>query len=67
MPDHTLFPSILPNKDELFVDDSYSREELERMERPELQGLASEVNIEGVDGQSSNEDIRDALEGHERL
>jgi hypothetical protein len=67
MPDHTLFPSILPDNDEPFVDDSYSRQELDRMERPELQSLAAKADIEGVNGQSSNEDIRDALEGHERL
>ena len=61
-----LFPSILPS-DEPFVDDSYSRQELERMERNELQQLAAQYEGDEINGQSSNEAIIDALEGVERL
>lgn len=61
----TLFPSILPGED--FVDDSYTEPELERMERTELQKLAAKHESDEINGQSSNDSIRDFLEGEERL
>lgn len=67
MPDHTLFPSILPNSDDEFVDDSYSRDELGRMKRQQLQRIASEHDSDDVNGKMSNEDIIQFLEGEERV
>lgn len=61
----TVFPSILPNQE--FKDDSYISAELERMDRTELQKLAAKHESEEINGQSSNEDIREFLEGEERL
>lgn len=65
MPD--VFPSILPGKDEPFVDDSYSAAELERMDGRELQSLAAEHPTDDVNGKSTADDIRAALEGEERV
>jgi len=61
----TLFPSILPGVD--FVDDSYTVEELERMDRQELQRIASEHESDDVNGKMSNEDIIAFLTGETRL
>ena len=63
----SLFPSIIPDSDEPFVDDSYGKEELERKEWKELQGLAKEVESDEINGHSSREEIIEFLEGHERL
>jgi hypothetical protein len=65
MGDHTLWPSILPGED--FVDDSYSREELERMEWDELRGIAARHETDAVNGRSDREEIEDVLEGKQRL
>jgi len=61
-----LFPSIIPSGED-FVDDSYSRAELERMDRQELQRIASEHDSEDVNGKMSNEDIIENLEGETRV
>lgn len=61
-----LFPSILPDNSE-FVDDSYSRAELERMEWDELRSVAAEHPTEEVNGRSDREEIEDALTGEERV
>lgn len=60
-----LFPSILPNRD--FVDDSYTAEELERMEWQEIRQIAAQVESDEIDGQSDREDMEDFLEGEERV
>lgn len=60
-----LFPSIIPGDD--FVDDSYSREELERKEWQELRGLAKEHPSDEINGHSEREEIEDFLTGEERL
>lgn len=65
MAGHSLFPSILPGED--FVDDSYTKGELTRMSRQELQSLAAEHESDEVDGRMSNEDIIAFMEGEERL
>jgi len=62
----SVFPSILPNGEE-FVDDSYSAEELDRMDGRELQSLAAEHPTDEVNGKSKKEEIREALEGKERV
>jgi len=61
-----VFPSIIPDGDE-FVDDSYSRQELERKEYPELKSLAADHPSEDVHGKMSAEDIIDGLVGKTRL
>lgn len=62
-----LFPSIIPGSDERFVDDSYSRAELERMEWDEIRAIAAEVESDEIDGQSNREDMEAYLEGHTRV
>jgi len=60
-----LFPSILPDRD--FVDDSYTKSELQGMDGRELQSLAAKHPTEEVNGKSKAVDIRKALEGKERV
>jgi hypothetical protein len=62
---NTLFPSILPGVD--FVDDSYTKEELEKMDWQEIRSIAAEVDSKEIDGQSDREDMEDFLEGKERV
>lgn len=63
-----VFPSIIPEEDGgEFVDDSYSRAELDRMDGRELQSLAAEHPTDEVNGQDTADDIRNALEGAERV
>jgi hypothetical protein len=63
----TIFPSITPDGNEEFVDDSYTEQELERMEYQELQSIAAEVESEDVHGRMGADAIRDALEGTQRV
>ena len=63
----TLFPSIIPDSDEEFVDDSYSRQELERMDWDDLRSVASEHPSDEVNGKSNREAIEDALAGEKRV
>lgn len=62
-----IFPSILPGRDEPFVDNEYSKEELERMEWQELRSIAVEVESDEINGHSDKEDMIDFLEGYERV
>lgn len=62
-----VFPSILPGRDEPFVDDSYTEAELERMDGNELQSVAARHPCEDVNGHSTAEEIREALVGRERV
>jgi len=62
-----VFPSIIPDSDEEFVDDTYSAAELDRMDGNELQSLAAEHPTDEVNGHSTAAEIRDALEGAERV
>jgi hypothetical protein len=59
--------SLIPDDDEAFVDDSYSAEELDRMDGNELQSLAAEHPTDEVNGHSTAEEIRDVLAGKERV
>jgi hypothetical protein len=61
-----LFPSILPDG-EPFVDNEYSREELERMDWQEIRSIAAEIDSDEIDGQSDREDMENYLTGHERV
>jgi hypothetical protein len=62
----SLFPSILPNGED-FVDDSYQRQELERMEYQDLQSIAAEHPSDDVHGRMSEADLVDGLTGLERV
>ena len=66
MAGHKLFPSITPDN-EPFVDSTYGERELARMDYDELRQIAAEHESEDVNGRMSKEDIRDALEGLERV
>jgi len=59
--------ALIPDDDAEFVDDSYSAEELDRMDGNELQSLAAEHPTDEVNGHSTAEEIRAVLEGKERV
>jgi hypothetical protein len=65
MAEHTLWPSILPEED--FVDNQYTKEELERMEWQEIRSIAAQHPSDEINGQSSQEDMVDFLEGEARV
>lgn len=65
-PEYSLFPGILPDGED-FVDNEYSRAELERMEWGDLRSIAAEHPTEDVNGRSDREEIEDALTGVERV
>jgi len=67
MASYNVFPSIIPDSDKPFVDDKYGEKELERMDGRELQSLAAKHPTEDVHGRMSADDIRDGLEGKERV
>jgi len=62
-----VFPSILPGRDEQFVDNAYSRQELERLEYSELQSIAAQVESDDVHGRMGKDKLIDGLEGVERV
>lgn len=62
-----IFPSIIPDSDDEFVDDSYSAAELDRLDGNALQSLAAAHPTDEVNGHSTADDIRDALEGKTRV
>jgi hypothetical protein len=59
--------SLIPDSDDEFVDDEYSAAELDRMDGNELQSLAARHPTDEVNGRSTADDIRDALEGKRRV
>jgi len=63
---HTLFPSITPDNSD-FVDDTYTEGELEKKEYDELSSIASEHPSEEVHGRMSKPELREKLEGLERV
>jgi len=62
-----VFPSIIPDSSEEFVDDSYSRQELDRLDGQELQSLAAKHPSDEVHGRMKAVDIKDGLEGRKRV
>ncbi len=62
----TIVPPLIPDG-EPFVDDSYSKQELERMEWSEIRAIAAQVESDEINGQSDREDMEDFLEGHKRV
>ena len=63
----TIFPSITPDSNEEVVDDSYTEQELERMEYQELQSIAAKVDSDDVHGRMGADEIRSALVGVQRV
>ena len=59
--------SLIPDSDDEFVDDEYSAAELDRMDGNELQSLAAAHPTDEVNGRSKADEIRDVLEGKERV
>ena len=66
MANYSIFPSITPDN-EPFVDDSYSKAELERMEYSELQSIAANHPTDNVHGRMSQEKLIDGLTGEKRI
>jgi len=62
-----IFPSLLPGSDEPFVDDEYSKAELQRMEWQELRSIAASVESDEISGKSDREEIEAFLVGHKRI
>ena len=60
-------PAIIPDSDEPFVDDSYSKAELERMEWQEIRQIATEYDTDEINGRSDRQEMESWLEGRERL
>lgn len=67
MAEYSVFPSIIPDSDDEFVDDKYTEAELERLNGNELQSLAARHPTDEVNGHSTSEEIRDALAGKRRV
>jgi len=65
MAEHTLWPSILPEDD--FVDNQYTKEELERMEWQEIRSIAAQHPTDEINGQSDREAMEAFLEGETRV
>jgi hypothetical protein len=59
--------ALIPDGEAEFVDDAYSAAELERLNGNELQSLAAEHPTDDVNGHSTADEIREALEGAERV
>lgn len=59
--------SLIPDTDDEFLDNQYQAGELERMEYDELRSIAASHPSEDVHGRMSKGDLRDALEGLERV
>jgi len=67
MANYSIFPSIIPGKDEPFVDDSYSRSELANKEWDELRNIAKNHPKESVNGKTDRETIIDELTNEKRV
>lgn len=68
MADHTLFPSIVPDSDEPFVDSTYSRDELRRMDyNTQLRKIAAAHPSDAVHGRMDKAELVENLTGLERV
>lgn len=67
MADHRLFPSVLPDADEPYVDDKYGERELRRKDYNELRQIAAQVEDDDVNGRMGKDELIEALEGHQRV
>jgi len=61
-----LFPSITPDNSD-FVDDTYNAGELEDKDYQELSSIAAEHPSGSVNGRMSKSELREKLEGLERI
>ena len=66
MANYNIFPSITPDN-KPFIDDSYSRAELERMEWQEIRQIATRYDTDEINGRSERAEMIEYLEGKERL
>ena len=64
MANYSIFPSITPDN-KPFIDDSYSRAELERMEWQEIRQIATRYDTDEINGRSERAEMIDYLEGKE--
>lgn len=62
-----IFPSIIPDSDDEFVDDAYGAGELERMDYDQLRAIAAEHPSEDVHGRMGQDELREKLEGKTRV
>ena len=60
-----VFPSILPGRD--FVDERYTRRELERMEWDELRQIAARHPTDDVHGRMGKHEMIDGLTDKKRV
>lgn len=60
-----LFPSIIPDAD--FVDDTYTKGELEKKDYDELRSIAAEHPFDDVNGRMGRKELIDGLEGLKRV
>lgn len=61
-----VFPSILPTGEE-FVDSEYQERELQRLDYDALRSIAAEHPSDSVHGRMGKDELRDNLEGLERV
>jgi len=61
-----LFPSITPDNSD-FVDDTYNAGELEDKDYQELSSIAADHPSETVNGRMGKQELRNKLEGLERI
>jgi len=61
-----LFPSITPDNSD-FVDDTYTEGELKDKDYQELSSIAAEHPSETVNGRMGKQELRNKLEGLERV
>ena len=64
MANYSIFPSITPDN-KPFIDDSYSRAELERMEWQEIRQIATRYDTDEINGRSERAEMINYLEGKE--
>jgi len=61
-----LFPSITPDNSD-FVDDTYTEGELKDKDYQELSSIAADHPSETVNGRMGKQELREKLEGLERI
>ena len=67
MANHTLFPSILPDSDNPFVDSCYTEQELKKKEYAELKSIAATHESDSVNGRMKKKELIENLAGLERV
>lgn len=67
MAEYSVFPSLLPDSDEPFVDSTYQRRELEKKDYADLRQIAAEYPSDDVNGRMDQETLVENLTGKERV